>query len=118
MSWFHLDDNFPDHHKVAGLSDAAFRLHVAGLAYCSRGLTDGVINGDDVPRLVRRFKPAARRELVDAGIWIESVGCYLIHDYLDWNDSREQVMAKKQGAAKRRARYEATRPRGIGGDER
>lgn len=40
MSWFHLDDNFPDHRKVAGLSDAAFRLHVAGLAYCSRGLTD------------------------------------------------------------------------------
>ncbi len=115
MSWFHLDDNFPDHRKVAGLSDAAFRLHVAGLAYCSRGLTDGIIPADDVPRLVRRYKPSARTELVDGGLWVESLGHYLIHDYLDWNDSRERVMEKRQKAAKRRAAYEVSRSRGIGG---
>jgi hypothetical protein len=116
MSWFHLDDGFVDNRKVADLTDSAFRLYVAGIAHCARNLTDGLIHDEDVPRLVRKYRPASRRELVASGLWVESLGHVLVHDYLDWNDSRERVMEKRQKAAKRRAAYEASRPRGIGGD--
>ena len=43
MSWVRLDDNFPNHPKVVGLSDQAFRLYISGLCYASHYLTDGLI---------------------------------------------------------------------------
>lgn len=107
MAWFKIDDQFPDHRKVASLSDAAFRVHVAGIAYCARGLTDGVVQAEDVPRLVRRYRKTALQELVECGLWVPTLGNYMIHDYLDWNDSRERVHKKQASAADRRARYDA-----------
>lgn len=94
----HVD--MPDHPKVAGLSDAAFRLHVAAIAYCNKNLTDGLIDGDEVPRRVRRFKKGALAELVDKGMWrsINEGAAFEIHDYLDWNDTRTEVEKRKEQA--------------------
>jgi hypothetical protein len=88
-----LDDNFPDHPKVDGLSDGAFRLQVAGICYAHRHLTDGIIPADKVSRLVPRFKRGYVDELVRRMVWVELDGgsAYAIHDFLDWNDSREKV---------------------------
>lgn len=107
MTFLALDDQFPDHRKVAGLSDAAFRLHVAGLAYCARHLTDGHIPGEEIPRLVRRFRKTAPSELVDAGLWMPALNDYVVHDYLQWNPSREQVLARREKATKRKAAWRA-----------
>lgn len=97
MSYVNLDDNFADHPKNAALSDAAFRLHVAGICYSQRHLTDGLIAADEAPRLVRRFKRPALTELLERGIWVLVLdGAYSIHDYLDWNDSREQVEKRRE----------------------
>lgn len=103
MPWVGLDDKFPEHPKIAGLTDPAFRLHVAGMCYCNRHLTDGLIDADEVPRLVRRFRTAALRELVNRGIWLQldTIHAYEIHDYLDWNKSRAQVQEESERQRKR-----------------
>ncbi|MDO8308579.1 MAG: hypothetical protein Q7V58_09540 [Actinomycetota bacterium] len=107
MAWVTIDDQFPEHRKVAGLTDAAFRLHFCGIAYCSRQLTDGLIETDAIPTLVRKYRPAALAELVERGLWKPiAIGegkpaVYEIHDYLQWNQPREVVLARKEKAAKR-----------------
>jgi hypothetical protein len=107
MAWVTIDDQFPEHRKVAGLSDAAFRLHFAGIAYCSRQLTDGLIEADAIPGLVRKYKRTSLIELTERGLW-KPIGIgegpaavYEVHDYLQWNSSRDVVLARKAKAAER-----------------
>lgn len=107
MPWVNLDDKFPEHPKVDSLSDGAFRLHVAGICYCNRLRTDGLISYVKVPRLVPRYRRAMLEELLTKGIWYDryAVEAYEIHDYLEWNDSREQIEAfreKQRRNAKKR----------------
>lgn len=109
MAHAHLDDLYADHPKVAGLSDAAFRLHTTGILYCARNLTDGLISSEDVPRLVRRFRRAALVELVDRTLWVPVLdGAYSITNYLDWNPSKAEVERRRELAAKRKAEWRAS----------
>ncbi|MQB00517.1 MAG: hypothetical protein GEU78_09540 [Actinobacteria bacterium] len=103
MPWVNLDDKMPDHPKITGLSDAAFRLNVSAICYCNRHLTDGLIDADEVPRLVRRFRRSAVNELVTRGVWLhhEVLHCYEVHDYLQWNKSRVQVEEAAERQRKR-----------------
>lgn len=94
--WARLDDGFPDHPKILGLSDRAFRTHVEGICYAARMLTDGL-----VPRSAVR-KRAGAVELVERGVWLAATDGYLIHDFLEYQRSREQVMAERQAATERR----------------
>lgn len=105
MPFANIDDNFPEHPKIDGLSDAAFRLHVSGICFASRHLTDGLIPADRVPRLVPRYRKAAANELVERGIWYwhESIKSYEIHDYLDWNRSREHITSERERVRKMRS---------------
>lgn len=103
MSWAKLDDRMPRHPKVIHLSDAAFRLHIVGICYCAENLTDGFIQ----KRAARCFHSRAKQyidELIDAGVWENTDGDYRIHDYLEWNPSREEVLrireARKQAGSK------------------
>lgn len=96
MPWANLDDQFPKHPKVLPLSDAAFRLHVAGICYCAQYLTNGLIDEDAVPLLVPRYKPRTLADLTDRGLWLPHPDGYEIRDYLQWNRSREQVEAERE----------------------
>lgn len=108
MAHAQFDDLYADHPKVAGLSDAAFRLHTTGILYCARNLTDGLISADDVPRLVRKFRRAALVELVERGLWGNVLDdAYSIHDYLDWNPSKAEVEKRRAKAAQRKAQWRA-----------
>lgn len=108
MPWVNKDDQMPEHPKVWGLSDAAYRLHDSGICYCNRQLTDGLISAAKVPTLVPRFRKATLTELVDKGIWrsLNDGQAYEIHDFLQWNRSRAQVLEareKKSRAGKKGA---------------
>lgn len=116
MPYLNLDDNFADHPKVDGLSDGAFRLHTAGLCYCAKNLTDGVIDQRRVPRLTPTYKPALLSELIEAGLWMPHAEGYEIHDYLDWNKSKAWWDAKREEDTKRKAAWRAKR-REQGDDE-
>jgi len=112
MPWVRIDENAMDHPKIAGLSDGAFRLWVQGLAYCQKHLTDGLIQAFAMKALTA-FSSKRRDMLVHVGLWhlIDS-GCQ-VHDYLQWNDSREEVL-KKRDLTKERVR----RLRGRGNADR
>jgi hypothetical protein len=103
MPYLYLDDNFADHPKVDALSDAAFRLHVSGLLYCAKHKTDGYIPAERVPRLVPRYKKASLTELIRGRLWLPDDAALNIHDYLDWNRSRQQIEEDQERVRKQRS---------------
>lgn len=105
MPWANFDDAFTEHPKIDALTDAAFRLHVAGICYSNRHLTDGYIDANRIARLVPRYKRSALQELMHGGLWLPADGGYRIHDYLDWNRSKQQIEQERERI--RRVRSEA-----------
>lgn len=101
MTWVRLDDQFPIHRKVGALSDPAFRLHVEAICWCARHLTDGVVSRDDLST-VSRIRGAERyaAELVRRGCWSETAEGWLIHDYLEYQQSRSKVLHTREQRAK------------------
>jgi hypothetical protein len=107
MAWVKLDDQFADHPKIEALSDRAFRLHVAGLCYCGRLLTDGFVAEDRVRRLLPKVTAAMIAELVDGRLWARAAGGYTILGFLDYNPSKEKVERERAEAAERKRRWQA-----------
>ena len=109
MSYAKFDDGFADHPKNRRLSHGAFRLHVSGILHCARWLTDGRIPADVLPDLMRRYQASYLDELLTLGLWREIAPglLYEIHDYLEWNDSRARVEARRAKNAERLAKWRA-----------
>ncbi|MEU3851770.1 hypothetical protein [Streptomyces sp. NPDC029554] len=106
MPWVKLDDRFPSHRKVALLTDRAFRLHVSAICWCSENLTDGRITDRELPLVAKvRGVKATAQQLQKAGLWDRIDGGWEIHDYLDFNPSREQVLAERKKNAERQERF-------------
>lgn len=128
VAWIRVDDHFDEHNKFQQVGPLGIALWLAGLAYCNRNLTDGHIpwakarsllswdflgpdqepmtiaitsgmKGDDV-------KPAfVIRLLVDAGLWEEVDGGYRVHDYNDYQFTKEQIEQKREATTKRVAEW-------------
>ncbi|MFD3520473.1 hypothetical protein [Streptomyces sp. NPDC058653] len=112
MPWVRLDDRFPSHRKVALLSDRAFRLHVSAICWCAENLTDGHVSDRELTLVAHvRGVKATAKQLEDAGLWDRVDGGWVVHDYLDYNPSRDQVLAERK---KNAARQEAFRQRRNG----
>jgi hypothetical protein len=127
MTWVRFDDLFPIHRKVAGLSDACFRLVSEAIFWCSRNTTDGVIRTSEITQITRGNSQRAA-QLVDARLWhaagdlcercsarlaaagtAEPSDGWVIHDYLDHQPSRAKVEADKAAKADRQARWLASK---------
>lgn len=106
MAWARIDDRFPSHRKVALLSDRAFRLHVSAICWCAENLTDGRVAERELALVakIRGLKNTAK-ELEAAGVWDRTDDGWLIHDYLDYNPSRAQVLADRKKNAERQERF-------------
>lgn len=91
MTYLRLDDRFPEHPKVIGLSDAAFRLHVSALCYARRYLTDGHVPAVFPPRRLARHVPT----LVTAHLWDPDPAGdgWTIHGWTEWQTTRAEVEA-------------------------
>lgn len=108
MAWVRIDDGAMQHPKVLGLSDSAFRLWIKGLCYCQSYLTDGLI-----PREALREMRAKRQDVESLSrefegyspLWeaVKGVG-FRVHDYLEYNDSREQARRRQDIARSERMR--------------
>lgn len=106
MPWVKLDDRFPSHRKIALLPDRAFRLHVSALCWASENLTDGRVTDRELGLVAKiRNVKATAQQLADAGVWDRVEGGWAIHDYLDYNPSREQVLAERKKNAERQERF-------------
>lgn len=123
MPWFAIDDNADSHPKIIAAGNAAVGLWARAGAYVSRHLTDGIVPGD----VAKMFgsKPQIAK-LVAVGLWHPAghdcphpkcaqpaPGDYYMHDYLEYNQSRAQVLAKRERVAAKkrdqRARQDAAR---------
>ena len=108
MPWGRVDDSAYTHPKFLGLDPAAVGLWAMALSYCNDHLTDGFIPREQVSRLITATPSRALRlanGLVTAGLW-ENRGTagFQVHDYLDWNDSADEVRAKRATIAEARSR--------------
>lgn len=93
-SYVKFDDKCDEHPKVAAVGDAQFRAWFGSILYCGRNLTDGFVpTGVVVQRWWKH-----RAALVAAGLWEISPGGIVVHDYLEWNDSRAVVEARREQA--------------------
>lgn len=128
MPWVRIDDHMTEHPKLLSAGPLALAMQVAGLCYCNRELTDGFIprakarslldwsfvradakvyqvavtcgmTGDDVDC---QFVIDV---LVECGMWDVAEGGYRIHDYHDYQPSREQVEEFRQASARRQMEW-------------
>lgn len=103
MSWVRIHDAALSHPKIVGLFHAndPFHLWVWGLSYCQMHLTDGLIPIDALPPRTTR----SVEQLIARRLWELHPSGYLIHDYLDWNNSREFVAKSRTEAKTRQHRH-------------
>jgi hypothetical protein len=114
MPWVRFEDGMDEHPKVAGLSEEAFALHIHAIFYASRALTDGVIARGMVRRLSKAedVRPLLR-ELLSAGLWLEHEHGFAIHDYLDYQPSRAEVLEQRAANTDRKRRQRSGGRNGV-----
>ena len=117
MAWVRLDDGFIDHPKVARLSDRALRVYLGALCYTSRFMTDGYVPATHFRGITPRIMGELTLEILtpcEEG--------FRIHDYLDYNLSREQWLELKEkrskagskgGRARQAGRLASARANGV-----
>jgi len=136
MSWVKLDDGFSEHPKIARIGAFGAWLQIQALCYANRNLTDGFLPLDVAEGFVRRGvvmvdEQHRRWELgqacgmqgrdlsefdwlclmVEAHVWEDAPGGFRIHDYKDYQPTRDEVLAERARWAKnqraKRARRES-----------
>ena len=101
--WSKFDDQFYLNPKNDKMDRDEQDLYMAGIIYCNGQLTDGFIPNSKIQMLAVWAKlnneasaSAIASRLVEHMYW-EVVECgYQVHDFLDWNLSKEQVLVLKQ----------------------
>ena len=86
--FFKLHNGFPEHPKTIELSDKAFRQLIEAWCYSSRNLNDGYLTKS---QFLRFFSPKSRGELTAVGFIREQENQYVMHDYLEHQQSAKQV---------------------------
>lgn len=101
MTWVRIDDQLHGHPKIRKAwrgAPRALGLHLLALSYAGAYLTDGHVPEEFVeeklPGSSERTKTV--QTLVDAELWLPpETGEWTIHDYLDRNPSRAEVLARR-----------------------
>jgi hypothetical protein len=106
MPWFRLDDSFHSHPKVIAAGNEAIGLYVRCGTHAAQHLTDGFV-GRNIVTLYGGDDLAA--VLVSTKLWHRARGGWTIHDYLDYNPSREQVERERKEARERMRRRRSSR---------
>lgn len=94
--FFKLHNGFPEHPKAIELSDKAFRQLIEAWCYCSRNLNDGKLSK---AQFLKFFSAKSRKELLSVGFVMESENGYEMHDYLEHQQSAEQVENRRNKRA-------------------
>jgi hypothetical protein len=92
-TWIKVHDSMPDHHKISGLSDKAFRFLIETWCWCSRQRNEG-----HFPVAAwQRMGTVKTRTALEAAELVE-VGRYevVIHDYDVWQTSNEQITTRRE----------------------
>ena len=97
MPWGRVDDQHYRHEKVAELEDdlrkGCLALFWLAISWCNDRLTDGRVPRGTVRLLGGDIEEAD--ELVRVGLWETDGAGYRVHDFLEFNKSREQVETER-----------------------
>lgn len=115
MPWVRLDEEFARHPKVLAAGPLGLAMQVAALCYCNSYLTDGFVPRSVVPGLLHLEGLGMRmwmgdlagggedadwklvvEDLLEAGLWEEVPGGYRIHDYHEYQPTKEQVLKERE----------------------
>lgn len=127
MVWGRIDDSFYDHPKVLEAGDEAVGFLVRMIAYSNRHGTNGIVLGSSCRSLAApmnrhwRSLAALLNRLCEVGLLhaVDSqdgrkeggiAAAYEIHDFAEYNETREQVAARKEKAREKKARQRAVSP--------
>jgi len=131
MTWVRVDDQYPDHPKIALVGPLGLALHMAAACYAARYLTDGFVPRAQIRKLINLdgiFRESngvsngvsnavsngvshavsheeVTAELVAAGLFDVVDGGFRVHDYLDYNPNAQQVKAERKESADRQAAW-------------
>lgn len=94
-SFVRMDHGLPEHPKFANLSDRAFRVWFDCICWSSRQERNGDIPQGNAKRL--GLTGNALRELLEVRLLEVTDGGYAVHDYLDFQRSKEEIDAFRVG---------------------
>ena len=105
MAWLKIDDQYFFNRKVLRAGRDARDLHIASMAHCAGQLSDGAIDRESLGLLgamaIILDAEASAAKLVEVGLWDIDGNGWRIHDYLEYNPTRETVTAKRAEAKER-----------------
>lgn len=111
--WAKFDDGYDENPKCRAAGKDGRALDQAGIRYCARHLTDGLISDHALPVMAALAEVPLRKtltRLVDVGRWHGPghdcdrcppcpVDHHVVHDYLDYNPDAERERAKRLARA-------------------
>lgn len=107
MAWIRLSDNYVDHPKFQALSDGSFRLWHEAMSFCRRHQSDGFFSFQ-VMKGFRYYNKSRERQLATPytdganPLWrLVEGGGYTVHDYLEWNPSRDEENERRAESKER-----------------
>jgi hypothetical protein len=112
MSWLELDDRILEHPKFIravklGGSEAV-HLWLGIRSYCGQNLTNGKVPADMIDELRGPIEPQGRAKalevLISVGLLIRDGEEILMHNYLKWSSSRNDVLKRRKQARERQAK--------------
>lgn len=103
MSWAKIDDRANEHKKQLKAGAEACWLWTCGLMYTNRqDARDGFIPEDAIFLFYRFTNPSElATKLVEVGLWDKVEGGFVVHDFHDWNQSKEEREADLASARDR-----------------
>lgn len=113
MGWAKFDDQFSDHPKVLAAGPMAELLAMRAVIYCARYETDGLIQAEQLPRLALGITAPRKHvaALVRVGLWDETDGGWMVHDFLDYHPSAKKRDKEREGARERMAKVRGKKER-------
>ena len=106
MAW--VDNRAWAHPKIADLSDKAFRVWVNGICYSAGFGTQGRLTAGH-QKLIGS-NPKIRRELENAGLWLDEGPDVMIHDWDEHNGERDRKTEQRKRYMRE---YQAARRAGL-----
>lgn len=103
--WIRLLNGVLDDERVGGHGGDHFALWIAGLTFCNRNRTDGLIPKIKLPGIAGDIPLKAPTKvaasLVRTGAWIDEGTHWRVHNYLEYQSSREEVDERRARARRR-----------------
>lgn len=102
--WGRLDYSYTRHPKIERAGPLGMVLHLRCIGHAGEFLTDGLVPASVVTRLAADINgPETIQRCLDARLLhVLTGGDYEVHDFLDWNSSKEEVEAARKKEAERK----------------